>query len=166
MPIATACLTSSRLKAWKDFRLSANQRGGLERAQLVDRTPYLPDGIGEPANRLLVADLDNNGALDLIDTSYLGTHIWLGDAKGEFQSGATPSMARIFSITDLSGDGRLDLVGQTAAGEPVRLINSGSKIITGKSFASRREQRRRPRITRLPSAERWRFAQACFFKSS
>lgn len=131
----------------KILRLSVkSEKGDLERAQLVDRAHYPPDGIGEPAHRLFAADLDNNGALDLIDTSYLGTHIWIADAKGGFQPDASSSQARIFSIVDTSGDGRLDLVGQTAAGEPMRLINRSAKnyhwqVIRPRAASSEGDQR-------------------------
>jgi Tfp pilus assembly protein PilF len=88
--------------------------------------------------RLLVADLDNNGGLDLILTpiaaggaaskSGASPTIWLADEKGAFallEHASAPAM--VFDVADLSGDGRLDLVGFSADGQPVRAVNRGSK---------------------------------------
>ena len=83
--------------------------------------------------RLRVADLDNNGALDLLlcPTSMSGATgalIWLGDDKGGFtllehQSG--PPL--VFAAADLKVSGRLDLLGLSENGQPVDAINQSSK---------------------------------------
>jgi tetratricopeptide (TPR) repeat protein len=86
--------------------------------------------------RLEVADLDNNGALDLIVSPVTSTTeqpamaplIWLGDAASKFtllERAAVPST--IFDIADLSADGRLDLLGFDSNGKPVQGVNHGSK---------------------------------------
>jgi tetratricopeptide (TPR) repeat protein len=86
--------------------------------------------------RLEVADLDNNGALDLILSPVTSTTgqpamaplIWLGDAASKFtllEHAAEPST--IFDIADLSADGRLDLLGFDSNGKPVQGVNHGSK---------------------------------------
>ena len=69
---------------------------------------------------LLIADLDNNGALDLIS----GKRAWLSSESG-FQPLALPE--RVSDITDITGDGRLDLLGVTENGRPLRLLNRGTK---------------------------------------
>ena len=82
--------------------------------------------------RLLVNDLDNNGALDLILSptapSSASTLIWLGDEQGRFtllnHSGA-PTM--VLAAADLRNNGHLDLLGFTPDGQPVRAINQSSK---------------------------------------
>ncbi|HEX5832366.1 MAG TPA: FG-GAP-like repeat-containing protein [Pyrinomonadaceae bacterium] len=70
---------------------------------------------------LRVADLDNNGALDLL----LGSTVLLGDENAKFVAG--PSVdENVFDVADVNGDGRLDLVG--IAGERlVEGINTGTK---------------------------------------
>jgi len=76
----------------------------------------------EPGSRtLLVADIDNNGALDLI----AGSRVFLGGARG-FSALIPPVALQSPSVVDRNGDGRLDLAG-LAGGVPVTLINRGSK---------------------------------------
>jgi cytochrome c-type biogenesis protein CcmH/NrfG len=84
--------------------------------------------------RLLVADLDNNGALDLIlaptkqAPGATGALTWLGEGPGKFVLLSHPAgPALVFDAADLNGDGRLDLLGLSADGHAVQAINSGSK---------------------------------------
>lgn len=89
--------------------------------------------IGENI-RLRVADLDNNGGLDLIVASTsdaannFGGLIWLSDENGNFKPlDRSVELSRLFDAADLNGDGRLDLIGLTAGGEATRVITHGSK---------------------------------------
>jgi hypothetical protein len=82
--------------------------------------------------RLRVADLDNNGALDLylsqISPGKAGALIWLADERGSFtllDHASGPAV--VFDAADLSGDGHLDLIGLSADGQPQEGINHGSK---------------------------------------
>ncbi len=85
--------------------------------------------------RLKVADLDNNGALDLLLSSTSaeptdaasGTQIWLGDANSKFVPLNRAVVPRVFDVADLNNDGRLDLLGLTQDGQPQIAINKGSK---------------------------------------
>jgi tetratricopeptide (TPR) repeat protein len=84
--------------------------------------------------RLHVSDLDNNGALDLFlaptkeTPGATGALIWLGDDKGNFVPLDHPAgPALVFDAADLNGDGKLDLLGLSANGQPVQAINQGSK---------------------------------------
>ncbi|HXC44939.1 MAG TPA: FG-GAP-like repeat-containing protein [Candidatus Dormibacteraeota bacterium] len=86
--------------------------------------------------RLEVADLDNNGALDLILSQVAPTAgkttaaplIWLGDTTSKFTLlNLDPGLSTIWEIADLSGNGRLDLLGFDATGKPVQGVNHGSK---------------------------------------
>ncbi|HEX2270465.1 MAG TPA: FG-GAP-like repeat-containing protein [Pyrinomonadaceae bacterium] len=78
--------------------------------------------------RLFLADLDNNGGLDLALSSSGGTSVWLSDAEHLLKPLAQQaSSARTFDIADLNGDGRLDLLGLSPEGQPVQALNSGSK---------------------------------------
>jgi len=84
--------------------------------------------------RLHVADLDNNGALDLFlaptkqTPGAAGALIWLGDDKGNFVPLDHPAgPALVFDAADMNGDGKLDLLGLSADGQPVEAINQGSK---------------------------------------
>src|SRR5689334_4470005 len=80
--------------------------------------------IESPASgptELRIADVDNNGALDLVS----GSSVLLSDENGKF--GAAKSVAEnVFDIADVNGDGRLDLLG-VSDGKPVEGINTGKK---------------------------------------
>ena len=84
--------------------------------------------------RLYSADLDNNGATDLLLSDWgakvmpTGITIWLNgpDSKFEELQPAT-DMKRASSIADVNGDGRLDVLGAGNTGEPVQAINHGTK---------------------------------------
>ncbi|MFN7994026.1 MAG: FG-GAP-like repeat-containing protein [Bryobacteraceae bacterium] len=78
---------------------------------------------GKAAPNLVVADLDNNGALDLIVGD---DRIYMGDGRA-----FTPLAAKLEiigpGVADVDEDGRLALIGLSAGGAPVELINSGTK---------------------------------------
>jgi len=74
-----------------------------------------------PAN-LLLADLDNNGALDII----AGDRIFLGDGKGFVSlGGRLPSGC--WALADLNRNGRLDGIGLTGSHTAVQFTNRGAK---------------------------------------
>jgi Tfp pilus assembly protein PilF len=94
-------------------------------------TDYLAGDV-----RLHVADLDNNGAIDLYLVlvtpvgagSASGALIWLASEKGEFALLEQPAgPARVFDAADLNGDGKLDLLGIAPDGQAMQGINRGSK---------------------------------------
>jgi len=90
----------------------------------LGRTSAVPtDGSA----RLQWADLDNNGALDLIVASSQGSQVLLGDAQGKLAPLGTPADARNVSVDAQSVQGRLDLIGLNAQGQPVRLVSARSK---------------------------------------
>jgi tetratricopeptide (TPR) repeat protein len=85
--------------------------------------------------RLRIADLDNNGAFDLLlaqlsqiqSSSFPGALIWLANEKGQFALIQSPKQPeRIFDAADITGAGHLDLIGLTAEGKPIQAINRGS----------------------------------------
>lgn len=89
--------------------------------------------------RLSWADLDNNGALDLIATSSTGSQVLLGDAQGRLAALAAPADARNVSPDAQAAKGRLDLIGLDAQGRPVRLVNSGAKDYAWQEIQMRAE---------------------------
>jgi tetratricopeptide (TPR) repeat protein len=82
--------------------------------------------------RLLAADLDNNGALDLVATQAGDTYIWLGDAARRLRPPERRPLRYVFPAGDLNADGRVDFIGYTDDGTPdaerraVRLLNTGA----------------------------------------
>lgn len=108
-------------------RLSNKAEGKDWDVAEVARWPNAPSGLTADATRLFVADLDNNGSLDLIASAPSGTQVLLSDAQGNFKPLSAPVSAPIFSIADTTGGGRLDLLGISHDGQPVRLANHGAK---------------------------------------
>jgi tetratricopeptide (TPR) repeat protein len=112
-------------------RLSDKDEGkGWDVAEIA-RVSNAPTYL-ETEFRLRVADLDNNGALDLLLTSAppngLGTLVWLGGGQGSFKPlERSVELVSTSDAADLDGDGRLDLLGLSADGLPLRALNRGAK---------------------------------------
>jgi tetratricopeptide (TPR) repeat protein len=115
------------------IRISDKNEGATWETAEVAR---VPDAVNNLAGevRLHVADLDNNGALDLFlaPTSRVtgagGALIWLGDRQGKFVLLDHPAgPALVFDAADLNADGKLDLLGLSGDGKPVLTVNEGSK---------------------------------------
>jgi tetratricopeptide (TPR) repeat protein len=79
------------------------------------------------AATLFAADLDNNGALDLIVAGPHEAHVYLADDKGQFNPLGKAIPIRVTLVHDVDGDGRLDLLGVSAEGEYVAAMNQGKK---------------------------------------
>ena len=85
--------------------------------------------------RLRIADLDNNGAFDLLlahvgpaGSSSSGALIWLADENGQFElMQGTQAPARVFDAADLSGAGHLDLLGLSPDGQAIQAVNRGAR---------------------------------------
>jgi hypothetical protein len=115
-------------------RLSAGENGrgwstsGLAQIPSTSTAAMLASDM-----RLFVADIDNNGAEDLVlapvvSSSNLSAMVWLDGEDGKF----TPlneviSSSRAFQLVDLHSDGRLALLGLTADGQPQQFIAHGTK---------------------------------------
>jgi len=92
--------------------------------------------------RLRVADIDNNGALDLILTSAQKTPIlWLQGTDGSFQIlNNTFHASNAFDLADLNSNGRLDLLGLSADGQPIDFVNKGTKAYHWQTIRPRARQ--------------------------
>ncbi|HET6861652.1 MAG TPA: FG-GAP-like repeat-containing protein, partial [Pyrinomonadaceae bacterium] len=84
--------------------------------------------------RLRIADVDNNGGLDLLVASpseinkTLNCAIFLSDEKGHFNYlEQPPGVGRLFDAVDLNNDGRLDLIGLAGDGEAMRALTETTK---------------------------------------
>jgi hypothetical protein len=91
------------------------------------------------ASRVLLADLDNNGALDLVVSRAGRSRAWLAGDRGAFLPLSGLPEADVFAAIDLNGDGQLDLVG-LQAGRPVRLLGHGTKGYHWQVFRPRAQQ--------------------------
>jgi tetratricopeptide (TPR) repeat protein len=86
--------------------------------------------------RFQIADVDNNGAMDLLlspsgvpgGANLAPPLVWLGDGASKFvlleHAGGPWS---VFDVANLSGNGRLDLLGFDGSGKPVQGLNHGTK---------------------------------------
>ncbi len=100
-----------------------------EIAKVPNPSSYLASEV-----RLHVADLDNNGALDLFLSPTTPTPgvaealVWLGDANGRFTLLSHPAgPVLVFDAADLGNDGRLDLLGLAAGGQAAQGANQSPK---------------------------------------
>ena len=102
-------------------RLSLDD-GGWE-AEVLARWPDFSTA-GVQSTRLFVADLDNNGDLDLVASTPEGARAWLSTASGLHP--LPPMDVQITGVADISGEGRLDLIGVSSDGQPRWLANRGT----------------------------------------
>lgn len=107
-------------------RLSDKDHGaGWEQAE-VGRTGESPRA---PVS-LRIADLDNNGGLDLLllASTPVGSIVWLSNEQGQFYLHRDIQFGEpLFDVADVNDDGRLDVLGFTTEGQAIQSINSGSK---------------------------------------
>jgi Flp pilus assembly protein TadD len=111
-------------------RLSDKAEGQEWETAEIARSPFSPNSLSaEVPFPLLAADLDNNGSIDLALSlqGWGGNLVWLSDASSNFKLVKTEKTERVFSVADVTGDGRLDLLGLSAEGQAIRLINRGAK---------------------------------------
>jgi Tfp pilus assembly protein PilF len=79
------------------------------------------DAVGNAT--LAVADFDNNGSVDLL----VGDgQVFLSGAHGFTRVANVPAIVEP-AVMDVNDDGRLDLIGLSPAGAPIRLINHGAE---------------------------------------
>ena len=96
-------------------------------------------GASAASHRLIAADLDNNGALDLIASGRGETRAWLADGSHQLQALAAAPAGDVFSVVDLNTDGMLDLVGVTG-GRPTRWLSKGTAGYHWKVIRPRAQQ--------------------------
>ncbi len=119
-------LTCADLAGSGELSLLALEKSGTVRELHFDRERHAwqarevarwngaPDLAGAFAHQratLDVADLDNNGAADIVASADDVSAIWLNEGGGHFLPLAAAPALSVGSITDLDGDGFLDLVG-------------------------------------------------------
>ncbi len=115
--------------------VSLDSAGAIRRASLgtdgwneasMAAWPELATGAAAGSARLFLADLDNNGALDVVASSSAGTATWLAGEDYTLTRLAVALDGEISSVLDLTADGQLDLVG-LSGGRPVRFTGKGTR---------------------------------------
>jgi Tfp pilus assembly protein PilF len=128
--------------------LAVESTGAIIRVSYAEATGWttariatIPDAalLANPV-RLLVADLDNNGSLDLIlspvgpvttgatANKSAAPLIWLGGENEKFTLLEHPSLPQeVFDVAGLTANGRLDLLGFSADGQPIQSAIHGGK---------------------------------------
>ena len=144
-------------------RLSrATPRTARGRATAVARVDP-PPGLEPGAARLLTADLDNNGAADLIVAGPASARVLLGGPGGSFTPLSAAASARRAGVADLDGDGRLEMR-RPRAGRAARARRRQGHEAVPLAGCSGLAPRPRPAIsasTRSASAARSRSARDC-----
>jgi len=89
----------------------STRKGGIWDSRTIARWPDPIDAAAVGTYRLSLADLDNNGALDLVVSGGSRTRVWLGGMAGDLVARPGNTEGETFSVADINGDGQLDLVG-------------------------------------------------------
>jgi tetratricopeptide (TPR) repeat protein len=115
-------------------RLSDRQKRKAWDVAELARGPE-PADVAPGSVSLFVADMDNNGALDVVIAGPKAAQIFLADPGGELERRAPAVPLRLAAtvplrasaVIDLDHDGRLDLLGVSGEGQAVRALNRGKK---------------------------------------
>jgi hypothetical protein len=91
----------------------------------VARVASFTSGIAPGAAGLLVADLDNNGAADLVATARSAAHVVLRGPANASRALTQPIHLDARTAADMDGDGRVDLVGLTQDGHAAAAKSRG-----------------------------------------
>ena len=118
-------------------------RSQLEAAGLLRIDP--PPGMTAGNSKLLIADLDNNGASDLVISAPSASQVLLGAANAAFRALPAIPYGGLTSAADLDGDGRLELVGRA---------DDGARVVRVKGQKSYHWQAIRPRATSATGDQR------------
>lgn len=123
-------------KSGRLIRATRRETGWDERQ--IAAWPNMPAGTPGKA-RLILADLDNNGAIDVVASSGGASAVWLADGRVQLQAHAVPANLEIVDVADLDGDGQLDAVA-IASGNTLRLLGHGTKGYHWQVFRPRAQE--------------------------
>lgn len=84
-------------------------------------------GLATDSAALLVADFDNNAAIDVAVSGRSETRVLLGNAGGDFTPLGAGLAMRAIAVADIDENGRIDLVGVDAAGGLVQASSTGTR---------------------------------------
>jgi len=112
-----------------------DQRRGAWDGKVVAESSAMPSETGKVA--LFVADIDNNGSLDIIGSGLNETQIWLSDSDRNFSKLETETFGWVSSVFDVDGSERLDFIGVDSSGKPFNRMNTGTKPYNAYSIRAR-----------------------------
>ncbi len=78
-------------------------------------------------SRLVAADLDNNGGMDIIAASPTIARVWLCSDRLTYSPLEAPIRGAVLDVADIDGNGRLELIGLSHGRVPARWVSKGSK---------------------------------------
>jgi Tfp pilus assembly protein PilF len=108
------------------LRVSDRNKGQAWDTAELARLDTPPDKLLVGDGALALADLDNNGSLDLLWMGPDQAVVWLTDEHGHFEKLPVSLKNKVFGLADFTGSGRLDLLGFDGDDRIVRLVNQGS----------------------------------------
>ncbi|HEX2442807.1 MAG TPA: FG-GAP-like repeat-containing protein [Vicinamibacterales bacterium] len=114
----------------RDGKLTRLTRRSTDGAWAAADVASAVGGLGtlDPAtSRVFMADLDNNGAADIVVSSPTASRVLLGGSGLSFTPLRGPLVFSAQAAVDLEGDGRLELVGVLPDGQPARATAKGGK---------------------------------------
>ena len=79
------------------------------------------------AEKIKIADFDNNGANDILLINKSETRLYLAGKDGNFLPAENNISGKISAFAETNGDGKLDLIGVDAEGKPTVLKNYSQK---------------------------------------
>jgi Tfp pilus assembly protein PilF len=104
----------------------STRKGDTWDSQAIAAWPDHIDVTAVGAYRLFLADMDNNGALDVVASGGGRTRVWLGGTVNGLAASPENLVGETFSVADMNGDGQLDLIG-VVEGQATILLGHGSK---------------------------------------
>ena len=122
--------------------VTRSHEGAWSVANVIRESMIDPGGPGF----LAVADIDNNGLLDLVTSSDGETALWLGDGSQAFIRVSVSGTVHVGAVADLDDDGRLDLIGFDRDSAATWWRNDG--------IAGYHWQKLRPRATQVTGDQR------------
>lgn len=108
------------------YRVARGSDSGDWSVAKIAAWPNAPKGLRPGAAQLFLADVDNNGGLDLVASAGGRTQMWLAGPDWQFTPLPAAIAGTVYSVVDTTGDGRLDLVGVDAAGKPTAWKNQSA----------------------------------------